>query len=641
MLRLRQLAGVLVALVLLAAAAGMTITPAQDAKSSGDEPKTAPDKAALREQLKDKKAAVRLQAALELLKIREIEAVPVLINLLAEAQPEQRKQIEDALQELAGEWAPTINMAKDDDVSRNIRRDAWASWWKRTDGAELLQEFQKRTLSTAALNKIQSHIKKLGDGSSDVREQAVSSLVAYGSVAIPMLREAANNGAATQKAAAERCLKAIAESDRRALPAAAARLVGLRKPKGAVEVLLAYLPWTEDENLIAEVHAALAAVAVRDGKADKALRDALADALPLRRVAAGVALARAGLKETQPSVHKLFRDPEPSVRLRVALAAAAAKDKEAVVALIDALTDLPREFSERAHEALFQIAGEKGPDAILGDDADARKRCREAWATWWQNNKDSADLTKINTTESFLGYTLLIGQGRVMELGRDGKQRWRIDGLQYAIDAQVLPGNRVLIAEHHGARVTERDFKGNIIWQKQGLRGQPLSAQRLRNGNTFIALQNELIEVDRNGNELLRHNFQGNSINGAFKAPSGEVYCLLQPSGPVAKLDSKFKEIKRINLDFQPTGYGGFDLSPNGRQMVIRDFATRNAVVVDTEGKTLYRVNTPGLTSASWLPNGNVLIAHFEGFRVAELDRAGKVIWEHREQFSHFRARRR
>src|SRR5438270_845945 len=61
---------------------------------------------AVRALLKDAKPAVRLRAALSLSAAGDAEAVAVLIDLLADLPPEQRKEAEDVLRELAGEWAP-------------------------------------------------------------------------------------------------------------------------------------------------------------------------------------------------------------------------------------------------------------------------------------------------------------------------------------------------------------------------------------------------------------------------------------------------------------------------------------------------------------------------------------------------------
>jgi HEAT repeat protein len=627
----------------LALSALLVHSPAQDGKSDKSE-KGETDKDKLRVLLKDAKPAERLQAGLALLKLKDVAAVPVLIDLLAGAQPQQRKQIEEALHDLAGEWAPTVNLSNDDDVSRGIRRDAWAAWWKRTEGPALLDEFKKRTLSADDLKKLQTHIAKLGDESQPVREQAIVDLVAYGTVVVPLLRTAAKDADPKRKANAERCLKGIAEGDNRALPPAAARLVGLRKPAGAVPVLLAFLPSTEDENLIGEIHTALAAVAVKDGKVDAALVKALNDPLASRRTAAGVGLAKGGGEEQRSAVRKLFKDADANVRTRVTLAAAEAKDKEAVVALIDSLNDLPREQGELVQEALFQVAGDKGPDAYLGEDAASRKKASEAWAAWWKANSETADLGKLTSnTQGSLGYTLLVGvnqQGQggvVMEVGRDKKTRWQIGGLQTPFDARMIGGNRVLICEYGNVRVTERDLKGNILWQAQGVRSNPIAAQRLSNGNTFITTSNELLEVDRSGKEVFRRNVQGQALSHAHKFASGE-YIYLTQQGRLVRVDAKGAEIKSFQTQ-AGNMIGAMDVSPQGR-ILLANNNQASVMEVDATGKVLFQINV-NVRTASWLPNGNILVASYNTQKVIEMDRSGRTVAEYQDGNRHYRARRR
>src|SRR5205085_241692 len=162
----------------------------------------------------------------------------------------------------------------------------------------------------------------------------------------------------------------------------------------------------------------LVALAVRDGKPDPVVVEALADRHPARRIAAGVALARAGAAGKVPALPKLLQDPKPRVRLLVGLALARARQKEAVPVLI-----------------------------------------------------------------------ALLEEGRAVDLDRNNKPRWQVDGLKFPLDAQYLPGDRVLVAEYQGARVSERNRKGEVVWEKGVL--QPLVAQRLANGNTFIATSNQ------------------------------------------------------------------------------------------------------------------------------------------------------
>src|SRR5262249_55597577 len=172
--------------------------------------------------------------------------------------------VEDILRELAGAWAPNVTLAGGDDVSRQIRRDAWASWWRRTDGPALVNEFRKRTLSAEDVGRAEELIRQLDDKSFRVRDQSRADLRAQGAAVVPLLRDAVKGGDLERQRRIERCLADIAKSDR-ALPAVAARMLALRKPERAVETLLAFLPWTEDEQLAGEVQRALTTLAVCEG----------------------------------------------------------------------------------------------------------------------------------------------------------------------------------------------------------------------------------------------------------------------------------------------------------------------------------------------------------------------------------------
>jgi hypothetical protein len=100
-----------------------------------------------RDLLRDPSSAVRLRAALALAESNDAGAVPVLIDLLAELPSEQRRPVEEFLTKLAGEWAPVVPFRGEDDISRHIRRDAWAAWWRNTDGPALLALIGKHTLT--------------------------------------------------------------------------------------------------------------------------------------------------------------------------------------------------------------------------------------------------------------------------------------------------------------------------------------------------------------------------------------------------------------------------------------------------------------------------------------------------------------
>jgi HEAT repeat protein len=596
---------------------------------------------AVRALLQDPKTVVRQRVALALLERQDLDAVSVLIDLLGELSSDQRRPVEDALQQLAGEWAPTPPLQGDDAVSRRIRRDAWAGWWRNTDGPALLAEFRKRTLGPDDLARLLALLKALDADTPAARQKAAGELVTFGPFAVGLLREASKGAAGEKQRLLDEALRLIALKEPTPLPPAAARLVALRKPAGAAEALLAYLPFAEDEGMAVELQAALGVLAARDGKADPALVRALDDPLPARRTAAAEALSRVAGPDERPALRKLLRDADATVRLRVALALTSVKDKDAVPVLIDLLAELPAGQEWQAQEPLFLLAGDKAPKDAPGADAESRKKYRDAWAAWWKENEAKVDLAQLDAPTRLLGYTLLVlvnnnSVGRVVELGRDGKPRWQIDNLQYPVDAWMLGHNRVLVGEWNGRRVSERDLKGNILWEKNNLPGQVTNCQRLANGNTFIATDTGVLEVDRGGKVVFSHNV---SLIAGYKSGNGVITCLTN-DGRCLRLDASGKEIKSFPSGRGPSWTSGIDVLPNGNVLVSQTDQNRVAEL-NAEGKTVWQANAPGITTATRLPNGHTLVASHNMSSVTELDRSGKVVWEHKEQLHVFRARRR
>ncbi len=473
--------------------------------------------------LRDPNRLVRLRVGLALAEVDEVESIPVLIDLLAEVPPPQHKPIEDLLRGLAGEWAPTAPQG-DDEIARRIRRAAWAGWWRHTDGPALLTLLRRHTLSPAAQDKILALIAQLGDDAFETRQRASSELTDFGVLAVPLLRQATQSADAERARRAEDSLLQIADKGGKPLPASTWRLLVLRKPAGAVQALLNYLPSADSEETRDEVSRTLAALAVSDGRLDPALLKALEDRLPVRRLAAAEAILAAGILDQREAVRKLLRDAEPQVRLGTALALAVRCDRAAIPVLIEALAEEPSDRTDKAMAMLDQLAGAGGPKIEPAKDVAGRRKQRDAWAAWWKLSESTTDLKVLESHQRLLGYTLLVeyvrdwGVGRVLEVGRDGKPRWVISDLRYPVDAHVLPGNRVLIAEYKGRRITERDFQGNILWQKEGLAGEPVNCQRLPNGNTFIATETELLEVDRAGKTVWSQPARG-KVEGRLQVP--------------------------------------------------------------------------------------------------------------------------
>ena len=247
-----------------------------------------------------------------------------------------------------------------------------------------------------------------------------------------------------------------------------------------------------------------------------------------------------------------------------------------------------------------------------------------------------------------LGFTLLVeqynpmnGQGRIIELDAAGKVRWTMTGLQAPIDAQVLPGDRVLVVEQNINRVCERNIKGKVYWEKSFNQFQPIRAQRLPNGNTFIAVRNQLIEVDRAGKEVFTYNRPNQDVMAAAKLRNG-TYCLMTYQWQYIRVDSRGKEIKNQRIGpfpFQVVS-PGIDFLPNDR-ILVANYQQAKVQEMDLTGKVLWEASMQGPQGIHRLPNGNTLVCSQNFSKAVELDRSGKVVWECKEAIRPISIRRR
>jgi hypothetical protein len=175
-----------------------------------------------------------------------------------------------------------------------------------TDGAALLDYLRRRVASEKDRENAKRFSKQLGDDSSEVREKATEELIRLAVAARPELRRAAKDNDVEVATRARRCLEKIAEVEGTDELLAALRLVALRRPVGAAEVLLALAPALTDEDDVRELRNTLAAVALPAAKPDRQVEEALEDKDPARRAAAAAALGKdGGAFEKQPG-RRLF-----------------------------------------------------------------------------------------------------------------------------------------------------------------------------------------------------------------------------------------------------------------------------------------------------------------------------------------------
>lgn len=510
-----------------------------------------------------------------------------------------------------------------------------------TDAAALLDYFRKRTVGDVNQAEVDDLIRQLGDDSFEVRERASARLVALGTSVTAALERATHDSDVEVAHRAERCLGVIKGGGAALVPAAAARLLARSRPPGAAGVLLAYLPSAESDLVAEEVRRTLAGLAVRDGRADPEIVAALKDRSPIRRAAAATALLQGGAAQERAAVRQLLRDADRSVRLHVALLFATSRDVGAVPVLIDLIGQLPAGESWQAVDFLCRLAGDSAPAVFPGEDAASRQDCQAAWRSWWQKHRQTLDLGVLERAARVQGYTMvvLLDKNLVMELDQSKKPRWKIEEVQRPLDAQLLPGGRVLVAEQGANRVTERTLDGKVVWEK-AVEG-PLMAQRLANGHTFICNPVQLLEVDRSGKEVFTHALpavSGDQFMRAAKLPNGNIACVMS-SNRFIRMDATGKEIQSFGVQVATSG-GRIEVLPTGHVLVPQKDDNK-VIEYDSNGKPAWEVTVEQPIAAVRLANGNTLVTSMSQNRAVELDRTGKEVWEYRADTRVTRAWRR
>jgi hypothetical protein len=513
-----------------------------------------------------------------------------------------------------------------------------------TDGPALKTFFRNRTIDGADNARLEALVRQLGDDSFLVREQASRKLVAIGPRAREALVAARKDPDPEIAHRAEECLRQIKEAASTTVLVAAVRVLARHQPAGAAEVLIGYLPYAEDEIIADEVRSALVLLALRDGKAEPALLAALEDGSAARRGAAGMALARRGVKD-HAGVRKLLDDPDLRVRLRVGMALTLAKDKDAMPALLRLLDQLPLEETGVLEDLLYRLAADKAPTVAAGTDPGARRKFREAWEAWWKENQIGIDPERLAKLSQPAGCTLvvLLDAGKVLDLDPLNRENWRVEGLDFPLDVQLLPGEEhILAAEHHANRVTERDRKGKVVWEYKV--AGPLVAQRLPNGNTFIATQERVFEVDKDNKELYSYSRPaGDFFMKVQKLRNGDIACVTRLGGSryvrLTPDGTDFREVKSFGVELMTSG-GRIDVLPNGH-VIVPERDSNRVAEYDANGRLVHEVAIEQPVAAVRLPNGNTLVTSFTQLRAVELTRDGKEVWQYKADTKVTRAFRR
>ncbi|MFN6050546.1 MAG: hypothetical protein ACK47R_06930, partial [Planctomycetia bacterium] len=371
----------------------------------------------------------------------------------------------------------------------------------------------------------------------------------------------------------------------------------------ALETALAYLPLAENEETFQELLTVLTeAHSAKDGLS-KRLIPLLNDPSPRKRLAAGILLLENG-KDSSEKARNLLQDSDSWIKNRFALHLSKAGDKAAVTELIRSIGSLESQNCYESEEFLQNISRITPPAKLIFAKT-PRKELESFWNNWWSTNQNHVSLIIPEEDSSqTLGNILVasVANNKVFELDRDGKILWSISGLAGPMDAQFLPGGKVLIAEHHSQKVTERNLQGEILWTKS-VGANPLSARRLPNGVTTITCRSMILELDRNGNELLKIPRPLSDIMTAEKLKDG-TYLIATNQMTLVRVDKTGKETNIVRLPLGVASHAN-EISPN--RSILMPLTWQNKIQeLDSSGKIILDIAANQPVAAVKLPNRNI-----------------------------------
>lgn len=512
-----------------------------------------------------------------------------------------------------------------------------------TDEA-LLKFFSKRALDIDP-EKIRQMVANLGSRSYIDRVSANEQLQKLGINSVPALLQAQDSPDREIRHRAQVTLVNIRRQDKVELIQAAATVLAHRNPKGTARALVRSLPTISDPVTVQMIHDALAKIARPEGKVEPDLVTALSSQHPATRAGAAVALCRVNATEHFATIEKLLDSEDTYEQMHVGIALARQGNKNAIPVLIRLLTKVPASQIWEIEDILYSLALDTAPDAPFGIRKDEHKKFSEAWMTWWHAHSKKLDLkARLQKSDKPLGYTtvVLLDEGKVVDLDENKKERFAVADVSFPLDVEMLPGERLLLAEHGANEVRIRHRSGKILW-KYGI-AEPLVAQRLPNGDIFIAGKNRLTIVDRAGQEKFSYT-RPNPSETFMRArwlPNGDVLCVTLYQN-FMRINSEGQVVLTFGVNVSTSG-GRIDLLPNGNVLVpemnynrVGEYSLKARRLVKS-----YPVSEPIVAMA--LPNGNVLATSMDEKAAIELSTKGgevKEVWKFSRETRVTRAVRR
>ena len=222
------------------------------------------------------------------------------------------------------------------------------------------------------------------------------------------------------------------------------------------------------------------------------------------------------------------------------------------------------------------------------------------------------------------------GQGRIISLGPDLKERWRLTSMNSPTDVLTLGNDRVMVIESNLSRITERTTAGTILNTRS--LPQPLSLSALADGGTLVFCRNQVYEYDKDWNRGSLYTRATYDILGGARLPGGDVVVITStnnaaPGANCIRLDSKLKETNKTYTFGRMQNIQWMDVA--GDELVLVCEFDKVAEYDLKTGKLTWKYECINPTSCQRLLNGNTLIGLINANRAIEVDPSGEVVWEY------------
>ncbi len=531
-----------------------------------------------------------------------------------------------------------------------------------TDGQQLLDYLKQRTLSDVDQGKILEIIARFGADDFDDRLKATEEVELFGPAAIGPLKKAEQDRDPEVAYRARLALKKVEKVPHSAVASAAVRAVVKLKPEGAASILIGFLPLADSEVVADAIREALIALAVKDGKADPAIVAALDDKSPIRRTAAYIALIEGGppgerirIKDSYTKLREaVLKETDPEAKFAALWSLTmVTRQREYIASLIDLIPKLGRGRIWQLEDLLLALAGTHPKDGRFLKSPESLLKTRDVWQSWWKEKGEKVDFVKFEYKPRVTGFTDIIemdyrgyGQGRIVSLGPDLKEKWRITGVNNPTDVKVAPNGHIWVVESNNNQVTERDASGKILNRRNAFQ-QPLNIDLLPDGGMVVVCRNNVMQWDKEGKQTWAFGRPSYDIMAGCRLPSGETMFITnlyqgpgQPGGANSfRVDAKGVDAKK-NLtlgwimQIQTMDVIGED------KVLLCERDNKNPAQPEDRvaeydlktGKQTWKYDCPrdsGPTSSQRLPNGNTLISLMNLNRLIEVDPSGEIVWEY------------